>query len=676
MRITSVLIAGLISFASASFASELNVLSEQINNATPSEMMKDYLRTLTQEACDRREANYELLKTPDQLREYQIKMKEFFIEQLGGFPERTPLNAQVTGQREFDDYRIEKIIYESQPKHFVTAILYLPNARPPYPAVLFPCGHSTNGKAEKNYQLACILLVKNGFAVLCYDPIDQGERYQLLKDDGTPRMGGTIGHTMTGVGSILLGRNAATFRVWDGMRGVDYLLSRSDIDPKRIGCTGNSGGGTLTSYLMALDERIACAVPSCYLTTLRNQEPQDAEQNIHAQIAFGMDHADYIMMRAPKPTLMSTATRDFFDIKGAWITFRQAKRFYTRLGFAERIDLVETDAEHGFSIQLREAMTRWMLRWLRGIDTPVTETQCPILTDEEIQVTPKGQVMLLEGARSVYDLNLDQEQKYADRRKQFWQEAGREKALQKVRDLAGIPPLGDQPTYKVVEGEGKIERDSFQGIKLMIKPEPGIVVPVLLFVKKPPVQCSTVYLYINGEGKTNDAAPGGPIEQLVDAGNHVFAVDLRGMGETARANGPNDWTKYFGSEWVNYFSAYMLDKTYVGMRARDILDCAHYLGHLKLYDTICNIHLLAIGEAGVPALHAAALEPQLFQSVTIRNSLVSWSNVVNHTITENQLLNTVHGALKYYDLPDLAASIPEGKLTIENPVDALGNPVQ
>ncbi|MGC9328478.1 MAG: prolyl oligopeptidase family serine peptidase [Candidatus Hinthialibacter sp.] len=495
-----------------------------------------------------------------------------------------------------------------------------------------------------------------------------------MNENGSPKIGGTIGHTMTGASSILVGRNTATYRIWDGMRGIDYLVSRSDIDPKRIGCTGNSGGGTLTSYIMALDERVVCAVPSCYITTLRHQAPQDAEQNIHGQIAFGMDHADYIMMRAPKPTLLSTATRDFFDIHGAWYAFRQAKRFYTRLGFAERVDLIETDAEHGFSIQLREGMTRWMLRWLRGIDAPITEEDFPILTDEEIQVTPQGQVMLRDGAKTVYDFNLQLEEEYAKARQRYWQEAGREAALQKVRELIGVEPAGDMAALQDVVPMGEIERDGYSIVKLMLTPQDGIVLPALLCGDKSRKAAETI-LYVDGAGKEAAAAPGGLIDQWLKEGKNVFAVDLRGLGETAKPRNDSEWHRYFGADWPDYFSAYMLNKTYVGMRVQDILNCALYLKRLRIGGEFQQVHLVAIGEAGVPALHAAALEPQIFDSVVIQNSLISWSNVIHNTITKNQLINTVHGALRYYDLPDLAASIPGGKLTIENPVDAWGEPV-
>src|SRR5262249_14625383 len=160
-------------------------------------------------------------------------------------------------------YRIEKVLYESQPGHVVTADLYLPDGTPPYPAVLLPAGHSADGKAEN--QRPATLLALNGIAALCYDPIGEGERYQFLDADREPRSRSTTEHTLLDAGCIPLGRNTATYRIWDGMRSLDYLASRTDIDAKRLGVTGCSGGGTLSSYLMALDDRVACAAPSCHV---------------------------------------------------------------------------------------------------------------------------------------------------------------------------------------------------------------------------------------------------------------------------------------------------------------------------------------------------------------------------------------------------------------------------
>ncbi|MHC4440902.1 MAG: alpha/beta hydrolase family protein, partial [Planctomycetota bacterium] len=294
-------------------AEDLSVLPEKIGNVLPSDMMSHYLRRLAGHKFEDWKTQYEQRKTSDQIVEYQKRLREKFIDAIGGLPERTPLNPQVTGVVSRDGYRVEKIIFESQPKHYVSALLFLPETdkfNPPYPGVLVPCGHSANGKAHDAYQTMGALLALNGMAGLVFDPIDQGERSQMPSQ--LPRLAGTRAHTMLGIGSILLGRNTARFEIWHGMRAIDYLQSRPEVDSKLIGCTGNSGGGTQTSYLMSLDERIAAAAPSCYITgferLLDTIGPQDAEQNIYGQLAFGMDHADYLMMQAPMPILICAAT--------------------------------------------------------------------------------------------------------------------------------------------------------------------------------------------------------------------------------------------------------------------------------------------------------------------------------------------------------------------------------
>ena len=290
---------------------------------------------------------------------------------------------------------MEKVVFESQPKHFVTALLFLPNSKralPPCPGILVPCGHSKNGKGSDAYQGMGALLALNGMAALVVDPIDQGERGQYLGTGGWPELWGVDAHYLLGIGSTLLGRNTARFEIWDDMRAIDYLQSRPEVDPKRIGCTGNSGGGTQTSYMMALDERIQAAAPSCYLcgfpALLRTIGPQDAEQDIFGQLAWNMDHADYIMMRAPRPVLMCVATKDFFDIHGAWETFRYAKRLYTRLGLPERVEILENDAGHNYDKTQREGVVRWMSRWLLGKDQPITEPAIKLLSENEVQCRP------------------------------------------------------------------------------------------------------------------------------------------------------------------------------------------------------------------------------------------------------------------------------------------------
>lgn len=650
-------------------------------------------------AIDRREAEVERLKTAAQIREYQQKMQSVFRRQLGEFPERTPLNGRVVRTLDGGDYRVENVIYESQPGHHVTGNLYLPKTKPPFPGVIIPCGHSHTGKGAEAYQRVAILLAKHGIAALCYDPIGQGERYQMygrgvehidnpasrpnskkiLADiPGQPHFDSVEEHTLIGVGSILLGTSTAKFRIWDGMRSLDYLASRADIDPSKLGCTGNSGGGTLTAYLMALDDRIVCAAPACYLTTFRKllatSGPQDAEQNIFSQLSLGLDEADYVLMRAPKPTRLLAGTRDAtFDITGTWDIFREAKRVYTRLGYSERMDLVESDAPHGFTVQLREGAVQWMKRWLLDRDEPLVEPEFPAWTLADLQCTPKGQVMLLDGERSVFDLHRATEQQFAARRAEFWKAATPEQGRKAVREVLAISSAAETQATNVTN-VGSIAREGYRIDKLLLERSDAMPIPALAFV--PERGGDEAVLILSDEGKQAGTEVGGAVEKLVRAGKFVLAVDLCGLGET-EGRRTRDWSRgLFGPNGQEFFVAYLLGKSLVGLRTEEILSSARVAAKHGAKDQGRKVHLLAQGSAGIAALHAAALDPAMFATVELRRTLTSWSSVIQTPLPNRHLTNTVHGALKVYDLPDLVRLIRADGLTIAEPVDAAGELVK
>jgi dienelactone hydrolase len=648
----------------------LRVLPQTVEGAPANEMMSRYLQQQAKPRFGQWRQQYEGLKTPEQIAAYQKDLRDKFLEAIGGLPARTPLNPKVTGVVERDGYRVKKVIFESQPRCYVTALLFLPEGtghKPPFPGVIVPCGHASEAKAYEAYQTVGASLALNGMAALVFDPIDQGERSQM--PSALPKVWGTTAHTMLGVGSILLGRNTARFEIWDGMRAVDYLQSHPEIDPNRIGCTGNSGGGTQTSYLTALDDRIRAAAPSCYITgfeaLLSTIGPQDAEQNIAGQLVFGMDHADYLMMRAPTPILICAATKDFFDIQGAWASFRCAKRLYTRMGAAERASLLENDAEHNYNKLQREGVVRWMSRWLLGVDKPITEPTIKLLSEEESRCTPDGQVMHLEGARSTYDLNRDYEKELAARRAERWHTTPRADVLNQVRRVAGVRPLAELPK-PTVEERGTLQMNGREIKKIVVTPESGVLLPALIVLPKQ-ASPSGVVLYIHEKGKDADLGPGGPIERLVDTGRMVMAVDVRGTGETQPGSG---WGgDLFGPDTKDVLTAYLLGRSYVGMRAEDILVCARLLQ--EQYKG--PVDLVAVGHVCVPALHAAALEPNLFRSVRLVQGLTSWSSVIESGLSRNQLVNAVHGALTLYDLPDLAQLLGD-RLIVEQPLNAQGEP--
>jgi dienelactone hydrolase len=448
------------------------VLPTDFNADKTNQMMRAYQRDLVRDALDARLAELEAaLASPETIPDYQQKRRDFLAGVFGPLPERNPLNPKITGRVQRKGYTIEHVLFESLPGFHVTGNLYLPPGEGPFPGVLLPCGHSANGKAYSSYQKASILLAQHGFVVLCFDPLGQGERRQLIGDQPHEIRRPRGEHNPIGVAPILLGRSLAAMMVWDGMRGIDYLCSRPEVDASRIGCTGISGGGNLTSYLMGFDERIVAAAPGCFMTTHRRKNefpgPGDAEQNLHAQIRDGFDHPDFILARAPRPTLILAATHDYVPIAGSWEAFRQAKRIYTSLGHPERVELLETNDKHGFTKCMREGVVRFMARWLQGRHVEVFEDdEVPILSDEELVVTPDGQVRWLPGAKSVFDVYVEAERALAAKRAPLTPE--RVRNVTGIRRLTGLP----QPKVEHLPGDGLPN-------KLIIHAESGIVLPAL-----------------------------------------------------------------------------------------------------------------------------------------------------------------------------------------------------
>jgi cephalosporin-C deacetylase-like acetyl esterase len=640
--------------AAAGAQEKLQILSPA---QEPRKMLYRFMQAEAQKHFDARRKLVAALNTPEEIRRRQADLHAKFLEAIGPLPPKTPLNAKVVGALQGPGFRVEKIIYESRPEHHVTANLYVPDGKGPFPGVLLPCGHSDNGKAAEAYQRAAISLAQNGMAVLCYDPIGQGERLQLLRPGNK---GGTGEHTQIGIGALLAGQSCAGYRIWDGIRSLDYLASRPEIDAKRLGCTGNSGGGTMTAYLMALDDRIACAAPSCYITSLERLiatiGPQDAEQNITGQTAFGMEHADYLTMRAPRATLMCVATQDYFDITGAWTSFREASLLYGKLGHGERVAIFEYGDKHGFSRPRRQAAMRWLRRWLVGIDDAPPERDAAVFSDAELRCTRSGQVLEDFHGVSCFQLNARAADALASRRARFPSrpEAERQREIRRLLTL----PEKIAPA-KLVQQKIHYLEDRLSTHRVIYETEPGIRVPGLRFKHLQPKGPMILYLPERG------LPPGRKLPKELDAmyQNHqeVLAIDLRGLGETA----PSAWPAKmpaFGVDFKESFLGVLLDRPLLGQRVLDVLAVLRATGQEEVY-------IYADGLTGPVALHAAALEPNI-RKVTLDHALVSWSNVAHTPITVNQLSSVVPNVLRVYDLPELAATLAPRPLTIRNPLNA------
>ncbi len=326
---------------------------------------------------------------------------------------------------------------------------------------------------------------------------------------------------------------------------------------------------------------------------------------------------------------------------------------------ADKIDLVETVGQHGWHTPLREATVAWMLRWLVGQEREIHEPDnLEVLTEAEIQVTPTGQVLDIEGARSVYAINRDRMERLRQQREAAWEEE-RDAMWDEVRRITGIRRMNEL-SVTAPRRVGQIQHDGYRVDQLVIEPEPGIVLPSLAFI--PDGGADQVVLWLDEKGKSDDAVISG-IRQRVADGQAVLAVDLRGLGETR-----SEQNRWYGSrnghDGANVVVAYMLGRSYVAMRAEDVLVAARVARDLVDGDTV--VQLVAHGaQVAVPALHAVALERDFFGAVEISGAPRSFEQIVENPLASDQLVHTVQGALKVYDLTDLQTAIAGEEIAFE-----------
>jgi len=613
-------------------------------------MVDRHLTVTAKQLLEARAARVAAIRTPEQAAERQRYIRSRMLEEIGGFPEKTPLNARVTGILKRQGYRIEKLIYESQPRYFVTANLYVPETGAgPFPAVLGTAGHSAGGKSYSLYQRAWIGLVKRGFVVLAYDPPGQGERSEYWDSEtGRSRVGiGVPEHIMAGLQCLLTGTNIARYEIWDGVRAVDYLLTRKEVDPQRVAAIGNSGGGTQSAYLAALEPRLAAAVPSCYITSWsrlwENPGPQDSEQVFAGFLRDGLDFPDFLIAFAPKPIMMLTAIQDFFPIDGARATYAEAKRVFGLLDREDRVGFFEYDDQHGWSTPRREATYRWFARWLQDRQDDGKEPAFETLPPEALNATETGQLATSLKGETVQSLNAALAERVHARR-----------AALRNRNLAGLVaarlavdgPRGLPPWQK--RGDS-IEREGYRIEKIEMQPEADIIVPLLAFVPEGGEQHKPAVLYLNSAGKAADLAG---IEALVKAGNVVFSADLRNWGESAP---PSSGRSGYTAAYQVAQRAFLVGKTLVGMQTYDALRAFDLLAARHEVDAK-RITVMGKEAGAVVALYAAVLEPRI-AAARMDAPPQSYLEMTRIQAYRAGLELIVPGVLRDFDLPDLVKAL-------------------
>ncbi|MCE5345512.1 MAG: alpha/beta hydrolase family protein [Bacteroidales bacterium] len=620
---------------------------------------------------DSRAEKISKITTPEECQKRQSQIRDAMWNVIGSFPEKTPLNAKITGKVKKNGYRVENVIYESLPGFYVTASLFIPDkVKKPAPAILFCSGHSTGVYRLPSYQLPLLNLVKKGFIVLAIDPIGQGERLQYFNPEtGESVIGSsTKEHSYPSAQVSLIGKSIARYFIWDGIRGIDYLISRKEVDPKRIGVHGLSGGGTQTAYISALDERVAASAPAGYITSYKRLMEsigvQDGEQNFYHGIYDGIDHADFIEIRAPKPTLIMATTRDFFSIQGSRETFKEVKKIYEIFGKPDNIEITEDDFGHGYTKKNREAMYAFFQKHFM-LPGSSAEEEVDFPTAQELQKTSTGQLSTSLGGESVFSLNQKEAGKMLKELQASRSDLAKHlpKVIISAKKLSGYiePSLTDEPVFT-----GRIQKNNYVVEKYFVKGEGNYVIPYLLFI--PAGTNNKAVVYLHPSGKTAEAAEGGQIEWFVNKGFTVLAPDLIGIGEL----GPGIFKGDAFIENTSYnmwYTAMQIGRSIVGVQAADVVKLTHIL--LK-NNEMNEVYGIAIKDMSPLLLHAAAFD-HVITRVALVEPYSSYSSIVMNRFYKTGFVHSlVPGALTAYDLPDLAASLAPRKLMIAGMTDGNG----
>jgi cephalosporin-C deacetylase-like acetyl esterase len=604
-------------------------------------------------------------------------------------PDPSPLNAEVTGRIERTDYVVEKVIYTVRPGFPVSVHLYLPrHAQFPAPAVLYSLGHwMENGKLEPDVQRCCANLARLGFVTLVYDMIGQGERLGECPFDH--------GH----LEPLLVGQCQEGLMVWESIRAIDYLVSRAEVEPTRIGMTGSSGGGLNTFYTAAVDERIQVSIPVCYVDTFFSMVNAERDRNwedgvdlcnqVPGVVAYA-EMWDICGLLAPKAQCIIAAQHDWlFPIEGVRQVFQEVARIYTLLGAPERVRLVEVDAPHGYDQTMRETAYGWFARWLqqKGDGSALAEAAIELIPPAFVIAPnharrrpanstlspglcfPEGHSPPVGPAITTLTQQLATTLPPTPPLPTTLGEWDKERAARLVQLPAVLGPWPAKPSLGgpwVDFARGKrnrlYNRTVFRGLlaeRLVFESEPGIELPALFFAPAQWQQRTPVVLYVDEWGKDAGLA-NGMVEVLLVSQMAVLAVDLRGIGEVAV------------SDFEATTNALMTDRPFFAQQLWDLLrsvDCLWHGSTVTGRVDTTRIGCVGRGLGGLLALHAAAVDERIAAVVSWQAPVSYHTLVVEHPAWPASAY--LFGVLNHYDLPDLMAMVAPRPLLVAEPVNGL-----
>lgn len=563
------------------------------------------------------------------------------------------VNRLRTLQRE--GYLIEHLLIESHEGMYIPAHLYLPDSQewsPPYAGVLIACGHAYEAKAHEPYQIAGAAFARHGMAALVFDPLDQGERIQAPKDDETRQQHwGTTSHNITGAQARLVGWSQAGLHAFDAMRCLDALEADPRIDSERLGMCGQSGGGTQTAQLSAVDLRIKASAPACYITSLpalaRTIGPQDEEQNLDGQLVDDLDHVSYLIARAPRPTLICAAEDDFFPLEGTLWTFEKAKEVFEAIGHADNLQLVISKGGHNWGETLVSATVAFMAKHLDGREIEVSWSDQVPMTLEEAQVTPRGQVVWIPGERTIYDL-IRERASTIERQSYIEPVLGtpathpwETKVANALRGALGFRYDQNIEAARRIRGIAATEAPNRERVALLT-PHGLLALYAEHLSDETQERDPEVAWLVIGQGVSTASRPEG-------APGTVRYLDVICSGELL----PTDraWYGSFGPAGTDGAYGVLLGKSLLAFQVEQIISSTKLMQGKP--------RLVASGLPALAAAHAYALAPELFaEEHSIELPFESWLDLFGYDAERNALAYVVHDALRFYDLSDL---LPKAK---------------
>ena len=636
--------------------------------------LPDYLTSLADAAYARRNARIAALHTPADIRGYQAWARATFQKLAGGLPRPAALNTRTVGGFERPAYRVEKLVYETRPGLIVPANLYLPKqGRPPYPGVLFQMGHSNDGKGYTYYQRCCQGLAQLGYIVLAFDPMGQGERTAYPLEGGwlTRLPSADDEHTVPGRQMLLVGETATGMQLWDAIRSLDVLASHPQVDPRKLGATGQSGGGTLTMMLASADDRLAAAVVCSGNTENFAAHPflppgstDDAEQNFPGSGRLGFDRWDLLWPMAPKPLLIAASARDFFGTYSpSYETsgreeFQKLSRAYTVMGAAGRLRYIETPLPHGLSYSLRVAVYDWFERHLKQTARTISE-EPPTAPESEqtLWCGPTGNTARDFGARTPYQMV-----------RAAAESVRTPEQLTDLRQVLGME-TASAPARLEVRGRTRYADCDVEAVE--VNTAANVWAPAWLFVPRRP--WTRLLLAIEPSGRNLRWHEDDLYAQIAGAGIAVCAADVRGVGDLDPQYGPGaaGYVQQHHKEENYAWASLILGRSLLGQRTTDILRVAQALAaeYPRALVTVA-----ARDKMTVPALCAAALEPRIAR-LYLAGHLVSWRALLAGESYSHPFADFVPGVLGATDLPQIARSLAPRPVTVAGAVDASGDPV-